>query len=268
MSRIGEKFEELRRKGEKAFIAFITAGDPGLETTESLVREFEQRGVDIIELGVPFSDPIADGPTIQAASERALKNKVSLRDVLRLVKDVRKRVKIPLVLLTYYNPVYRYGLEKFTRDAAKAGTDGVIIPDLPPEEGRELKAYAQRAGLDTIFLIAPTSTPERIKLIAENSTGFIYYVSLTGVTGVRNKLTGKVKPTLRKIHRLTKKPVAVGFGISSPRQVREIASFTEGVIVGSAIVKKIADNIETKNLTRQVGDFVAGLVRAAKRDSS
>jgi tryptophan synthase alpha chain len=268
MSRIGEKFEELRRRGEKAFIAFITAGDPCLETTESLVRDFEQRGVDIIELGVPFSDPIADGPTIQAASERALKNKVSLRDVLRLVKDIRKRVKIPLVLLTYYNPVYRYGLEKFTRDAVKAGVDGVIIPDLPPEEGKELKSYAQRAGLDTIFLIAPTSTPERIKLIAENSTGFIYYVSLTGVTGVRNKLTGKVKPTLRKIHCLTKKPVAVGFGISSPRQVREIASFAEGVIVGSAIVKKIEENIEAKNLTRQVGSFVAGLVRATKRDPS
>ena len=268
MSRIREKFEELRRKGEKAFIAFITAGDPHLETTGLLVEEFEKRGVDIVELGVPFSDPIADGPTIQAASERALKNKVSLWDVLRLVKNVRKRVKIPLVLLTYYNPVYRYGLEKFTREAAKSGVDGVIIPDLPPEEGKELKAFARKTGLDTIFLIAPTSTPERMKLIAENSTGFIYYVSLTGVTGARDKLTQKVKPTLRKIHRLTKKPVAVGFGISSPRQVREIASFTEGVIVGSAIVKRIEKNREQKNLTRQVGNFVAGLVRAAKRGSS
>lgn len=264
MSRIGKKFKELRGKGEKAFIAFITAGDPHLEITASLVKELEKRGVDIIELGVPFSDPIADGPTIQASSERALKNKVSLRDVLKLVKRLRSSVNIPLVLLTYYNPVYRYGLEKFTRDAARAGVDGVIIPDLPPEEGKELKTYAYRAGLDTIFLVAPTSTLERIKLIAQSSTGFIYYVSLTGVTGARDKLTVTVEPTLRKIRRFTKKPIAVGFGISKPHQVREIASFADGVIVGSAIVKRIEENLGHKNLVRQVGIFVEGLVKAAK----
>ena len=264
MSRIGEKFEELRLKGEKAFIAFITAGDPDLETTGSLVMELEKRGVDIIELGVPFSDPLADGPTIQAASERALKNKVCLKDILGLVKNLRGRMESPLVLMTYYNPVYKYGLEKFAGDAARAGVDGVIIPDLPPEEGKELKAHAGKVGLDTIFLVAPTSTPERIKLVAENSTGFIYYVSLTGVTGARDKLTGTIKPTLRKIRRFTKKPVAVGFGISKPYQVREVASFAEGVIVGSAIVRKIEENLGHRGLTRQVGSFVERLVRAAK----
>ncbi|MCD5401736.1 tryptophan synthase subunit alpha, partial [candidate division NPL-UPA2 bacterium] len=198
MSRIREKFKELRRRREKAFIAFITAGDPNLETTKSLVIELEKREVDIIELGVPFSDPLADGPTIQAASERALRNKVSLKDILGLVKSLRRRVEIPLTLLTYYNPIHRYGLKEFARDAARAGVDGVIVPDLPPEEGKGLKAFARKVGLDTIFLVAPASTSERIKLIAKSSTGFIYYISLTGVTGARDKLTEAIKPTLRK----------------------------------------------------------------------
>ncbi len=264
MSKIGEKFEELGKKGEKAFIAFITAGDPDLETTGALVLELEKRGVDIIELGVPFSDPLADGPTIQAASERALKNKVSLKDILGLVKSLRRKVGIPLILFTYYNPIHRYGLEKLTRDAARAGVDGVIVPDLPPEEGKGLKAGAGKVGLDTIFLVAPTSTSERIKLIAKNSTGFIYYVSLTGVTGTRDTLTETIKPALKKIRCFTKKPIAVGFGISRPHQVKEIVSFADGVIVGSAIVKKIEENLGHKNLARLVGEFVEGLVKAAK----
>ncbi len=264
MSRIRETFKELKRKREKAFIAFLTAGDPNLKATGALVIELEKRGVDIIELGVPFSDPLADGPTIQAASERALKNKVSLKDILGLVKTLRKKVKIPLVLLTYYNPIHRYGLERFAKDAAKAGVDGVIVPDLPPEEGTELKTYMGKVDLDIIFLVAPTSSSERIKLVARNSTGFIYYVSLTGVTGARDELTESIKPTLRKIHRFTKKPIAVGFGISSPRQVKETVPFAEGVIVGSAIVKVVEENLNHKNLTGKVGNFVEGLVKAAK----
>lgn len=265
MSRIGDKFEELKRREEKAFIAFLTAGDPDLKVTESLVIELEKKGVDVMELGVPFSDPLADGPTIQAASERALKNKVSLKDILGLVKSLRKEVKIPLVLLTYYNPVYRYGLEKFAGNAAGAGVDGVIVPDLPPEEGKELKSYAEKAGLDTIFLVAPTSPPERIKLVAKNSTGFIYYVSLTGVTGARDNLTEMIKPNLRKIRRFTKKPIAVGFGVSRPHQVKKIVSFAEGVIVGSAIVRRIEENLNHNDLTGQVGNFVERLVKAAKK---
>ncbi|NOX97557.1 MAG: tryptophan synthase subunit alpha [Nitrospirae bacterium] len=264
MSRIGEKFKELKKKKEKAFIAFLTAGDPDLKVTESLVVELERRGVDIFELGVPFSDPLADGPTIQAASERALKNKVSLKDVLKLIKTLRSKVRVPLILFTYYNPVHRYGLEKFSRDAAKAGVDGVIVPDLPPEEGKELKGYMGEAGLDTIFLVAPTSTSKRIKLVAGNSTGFVYYVSLTGVTGARDGLMKTVEPALRKIRCFTKKPIAVGFGISNPQQVKEVVSFAEGVIVGSSIVKRIEDNLSDRNLVRQVAEFVERLVQASK----
>ncbi|MCK4261674.1 tryptophan synthase subunit alpha [bacterium] len=260
MSRIAEKFEQLRKKEEKAFIAFITAGDPDLITTKSLVLELEQRGVDIIELGVPFSDPLADGPTIQAASERALKNKVRLKDVLGLVKDLRRETEIPLALLTYYNPVYKYGLERFVKEAVKGGVDGVIIPDLPPEEGKDLRSLAQKMGLDTIFLVAPTSTLKRIKLVARYSSGFIYYVSLTGVTGVRERLAEAIKPTITKIRRFTLKPIAVGFGISNPKQVREIASFADGVIVGSAIVRKVEENLGHKGLVREVGKFVEELV--------
>jgi len=259
MSRIGEKFKELKKKREKAFIAFLTAGDPDLKITESLVVELERRGVDIIELGVPFSDPLADGPTIQAASERALKNKVSLKDVLRLVKTLRNRVGLPLILF-----VHRYGLEKFAKAAAKAGVDGVIVPDLPPEEGKELKVYLGRVGLDTIFLVAPTSTSQRIRLVAGNSTGFIYYVSLTGVTGARDGLMKTVEPALRKIRRFTKKPIAVGFGISNPHQVKEVVSFAEGVIVGSSIVRRIEENLSDRNLVRQVAEFVERLVLASK----
>lgn len=259
MSRIGEKFKKLRKDGNKAFIAFITAGDPNLTTTKSLVRELERRGADIIELGVPFSDPLADGPTIQAASERALKKKVSLKDVLHLVKELRRETEIPIALLTSYNPVYKYGLERFVREAVKGGVDGVIVPDLPPEEGKDLIRLAQKMGLDTIFLLAPTSTPERIKLAARYSSGFIYYVSLTGVTGAREKLAERIKPTIKVIRRFTKKPIAVGFGISRSDQVREIASFADGVIVGSAIVKKVEENLGHKRLVREVGKFVEEL---------
>ncbi|MCD5390879.1 tryptophan synthase subunit alpha [candidate division NPL-UPA2 bacterium] len=266
MNRIGERFEELGKKGEKAFIAFITAGDPDLATTRSLVLELERRGVDIIELGVPFSDSLADGPTIQAASERALKNKVSLKDVLALVKDLRRETEIPLALLTYYNPVYKCGLERFVKEAVEGGVDGVIVPDLPPEEGKELKDFAQKMGLDTIFLVAPTSTPERIKLVARYSSGFIYYVSLTGVTGVREELAETIKPTINRIRRSTGKPIAVGFGISKPAQVREIASFADGVIVGSAIVRKVEENLGRKGLVREVGKFVEDLLSGI-RDS-
>ena len=266
MSRIREKFEELRKNREKAFIAFITAGDPDLATTKSLVLELERRGVDIIELGVPFSDPLADGPTIQAASERALKNKVSLRDVLDLVKDLRRKTQIPLALLTYYNPVYKYGLERFVGEAVKGGVDGVIVPDLPPEEGKDLRNFSQKMGLDTIFLVAPTSTIKRIRLASRYSSGFIYYVSLTGVTGAREKLAEAIKLTINRIRRLTGKPIAVGFGISRPDQVREIASFADGVIVGSAIVRKVEENLGRKGLVREVGKFVGELV-AGIRDT-
>ena len=239
MNRIEEKFNFLRAKGKKAFITFITAGDPNLRTTERLVLEMDAHGADIVELGVPFSDPIADGPRIQASSLRSLKAGTTLPKILSLVKKIRKKSDIPLVLMTYYNPVYVYGIKKFVNDAVQAGVDGVIVPDLPPEEAGELIKESKRFNLANIFLLAPTSTKERIKKVIREGTGFIYYVSLTGVTGERNSLPADLSKKLRQIKSLTKKPLAVGFGISHGSQVKSILKKADGVIVGSALVRII-----------------------------
>lgn len=259
MSRIGNKFEELNAKGGKALIAYIMAGDPSLEDTERLVIELEKAGADLIELGIPFSDPLADGPTIQKAAVRAMEHGVSLRDVLDLVRRIRKVSQVPIIFMSYYNPVFKYGEDKFVTDAVKAGVDGVIVPDLPPEEAVSLIGFAREKGLDTIFLLAPTSDEDRIKTVCKNSTGFIYYVSLTGVTGAREGLSKNIKRMVRKIKAHTKNPVAVGFGISRPEQAREISSWADGVIVGSAIVKVIEENIGKKTMAKKVHDFVKTL---------
>ena len=242
MNRIEDKFVELRTKGKKAFIAFVTAGDPDISTTKSLIFKFESVGVDIVELGVPFSDPLADGPTIQKASVRALENKISLRSVLKLVSQIREEIDLPIALLSYYNPIFRYGIEKFVRDACTCGVDGVIVPDLPPEEGEELISFACRQNLATVFLLAPTSTAERIKLISRSATGFIYYVSVTGVTGARERLPSKIRQDVKLIKTFTEKSVCVGFGVSTALQAARIARVSDGVIVGSAIIKKIEEN--------------------------
>ena len=259
MSRIGKKFAELKDKGGKALIAYIMAGDPSLEGTERLIIELEKAGADLIELGIPFSDPLADGPTIQKAAARALEQDVSLRVVIDLVKRIRKVSQVPIIFMSYYNPVFKYGEEKFVTDAVKAGVDGVIVPDLPPEEAGSLTALARGKGLDTIFLLAPTSDEDRIKTVCKNSTGFIYYVSLTGVTGTREGLSKDIKGMVKMIKAHTKNPVAVGFGISSPEQAREISSWADGVIVGSAIVKVIEENIGKKTMPKKVHDFVKSL---------
>ena len=196
-NRIEEAFKRLKEKNQKALIPFITAGDPDLDKTGELVMAMEKAGADIIELGVPFSDPIADGPIIQRASYRALKGGVSLRKILGLVKDLRRETSVPIVLMTYYNPVFKYGLSEFVKDAVGAAVDGIIVPDLPPEEGRGIIEEGMKAGLDTIFLIAPTSTRERIKMISALSRGFIYYVSLTGVTGARESLPTEVEESVK-----------------------------------------------------------------------
>ena len=216
----------------------------------------EKAGADIIELGVPFSDPIADGPIIQRASYRALKGGVSLRKILGLVKDLRRETSVPIVLMTYYNPVFKYGLSEFVKDAVGAAVDGIIVPDLPPEEGRGIIEEGMKAGLDTIFLIAPTSTRERIKMISALSRGFIYYVSLTGVTGARESLPTEVEESVKRIKKATDKPIAVGFGISTAEQAKRIASFADGVIIGSAIVGLIERNTGNPDLVRIVSDFV------------
>ena len=266
MNRIDKKFRDLKKRKRKALIAFLTAGDFGLSTTKKLVLEFDKRGVDIIELGVPFSDPVADGPTIQASSERALKRGTKLKDIIKMVKELRRSTGIPVVLMGYYNPVLKYGLKRFVSDCVRSGVDGVIIPDLPPDEADELTEAAKNRDFATIFLLSPTSTPERIRLVSKRSKGFIYYVSLTGITGARAKLPKELVSRVRLIKRYSDKPVCVGFGVSRPEQVREIARAADGIIVGSAIVKEIEKNSKRKDFIRRVGDYVQKLTSALTAD--
>lgn len=259
MNRIDKKFKQLKKKRKKAFIAFIMAGDPSLSITKKLVFELEKSGADIIELGVPFSDPLADGPTIQKSSERALKNRINIDSVSNLVRDIRLRTQIPIVFLTYYNLIYHYGLEKFVHKAKTSGVDGIIIPDLPPEESQGLRQMARKSDFSIIHLAAPTSSRERLRKISDASTGFIYYVSLTGTTGTRKKLPKELSGSLRNIKRITKKPICVGFGISTPEQVKAISKLADGVIVGSAIIKVIEKNIGKSDLVKKAGKFVKHL---------
>ncbi|MBU1853196.1 MAG: tryptophan synthase subunit alpha [Candidatus Omnitrophica bacterium] len=259
LNRIDKKFRELKRNRKKAFIAFLMAGDPSLRVTNDLIFELEKSGADIIELGIPFSDPLADGPTIQRASERALKNRINTDSVCNLVRNVRLKTDIPIVFLTYYNLVYQYGLERFVGKALSSGVDGVVIPDLPPEESDELRRIAKRRKFSIIHLVAPTSSSGRIKKIIDASSGFIYYVSLTGTTGARKELPKEIIGSLRKIKRMSKKPICVGFGISKREQVRSISKSADGVIVGSAIIKVIEQNLGKKGLVKKVGDFVRKL---------
>jgi tryptophan synthase alpha chain len=263
MNRIDKKFKALKKQKRKALIAYVTAGDPNLFMTKKIVVALEGAGVDIIELGIPFSDPLADGPTIQAASHRALLKGITLKKIFTAVKDLRKATEIPVVFMTYYNPVLRYGIQNFVKNCKQTGVDGVIIPDLPFEEASDLVKYSKKTGLATIFLVAPTSTKDRIRNIVKNSTGFIYYVSLTGVTGARSKLPAEVTSNVRSIKSLTKKPVAVGFGISSSQQVRNISKVADGVIVGSAIVKIIGKyQNNSRELVSKVSRFAKTLARA------
>jgi tryptophan synthase alpha chain len=259
MNRIEKRFARLRKEKRKAFIAFITAGYPDLVTTGRLILEFDRAGVDIIELGVPFSDPMADGPVIQEASQSALKKNTRLIDILNLVNKVRKRTDMPICLMTYYNPVFCFGDEAFAKAARVCGVDGVIIPDLPPEEGRALLKACARNKVEVIPFIAPTTSRERARKIAQAARGFIYYVSLTGTTGVRKSLSKDLITNLKTIKKLTKKPVCAGFGISTPQQVKEVRKFADGVIIGSAIVRNIKENAGKSGLVAAAGRFVRKL---------
>jgi len=260
MNRIEEKFKQLGKEGKKAFIAFVTAGYPDLSTTLRLVKEFEKKGVDLVELGVPFSDPLADGPAIQEASQFSLKKGVNLLKILELVKNIRRAgVSIPVCLMTYYNPVFRFGEKRFVDDALKNGVDGVIIPDLPPEEAKEFIRYADKKNLLNINFIAPTSSDNRIRQISKSARGFIYYVSLTGVTGSRSSLSSDLKDNLSKIKKLIRKPVCVGFGISNAQQVAQVCKISDGVIVGSAIIEKIKKHIGDADLAEKVARFAQKL---------
>jgi len=244
MSRIEKKFKEVLGRKGKAFIPYIMAGDPNLERTRELVGILEECGADIIELGVPFSDPLADGPTIQKAAQRALGEGVTLGKVIEFVGSLRRTTQIPIVLMTYYNLIFRYGEERFVREAYTAGVDGIIVPDLPPDEAGSLLSFSKNTGFDVIFLVAPTSTGERIKKVARASRGFIYYVSITGITGSKLSVDASIGSHIEKIRQTSRKPVAVGFGIATPEEASEIAKIADGVIVGSAIVKRVEDTDE------------------------
>ncbi|OGX23426.1 MAG: tryptophan synthase subunit alpha [Omnitrophica WOR_2 bacterium RIFCSPHIGHO2_02_FULL_45_21] len=267
MNRIDTKFRELRTKGQKALLVYLTCGYPDMNTTEKLVLELEGRGVDIIELGIPFSDPLADGPIIQAASNYALKKKVHLPAVFSLVRSLRKKTQIPLCLMGYYNPIFSYGQVRFVSEAVKAGVDGIIIADLPPEEDSWLVSLARKQGLKTIFFLSPTSSIKRLKYISKVSSGFIYYVSLTGVTGARENLSADLRQNILKIKKYTQKPLCVGFGISCAKHIAQIFKIADGAIVGSAVIKVIRDNLGAKDLLKKVGRFVGGLNVRKKRVS-
>jgi tryptophan synthase alpha chain len=242
VSRLSTAFAALRRAKKKALTVFVTAGDPSLKKTEELVIAFEKNGVDVVELGVPFSDPLADGPVIQAASQRALAAGTTLEGILSLVRRIRRRAQLPIVLMGYLNPVLTYGVDRFGRDARAAGVDGLIVPDLPPDEGRDIAARLRRAGIDLIYLLAPTSTPKRRKLVCRASRGFVYYVSLKGVTGARTTLPPGIRENLRAVKKDSRLPVCAGFGISTPEQAKEVAAAADGIIVGSAVVRALAAN--------------------------
>ncbi len=242
MHKIEKIFKKLKSQNKKAFIPYIMAGDPDLEKTMEYILILEECRADIIELGVPFSDPLADGPTIQRAAERALKAGVTLKKVISFVKKLRQHTQIPIVLMTYYNPVFKYGEESFINDAVDAGVDGVIIPDLPPDEGEGLIKLSRKTGLNTIFLVAPTSTEDRIKKITKACRGFVYYVSITGITGSKLILEKTFKTHINLVKKLTDKPVAVGFGVSTPEDAKMVSQIADGVIVGSAIVKKFFEH--------------------------
>jgi len=264
MNRITERFERLKAAGRKAFIPYITAGDPDLATTEALMLALDEAGADIIELGVPFSDPMADGPVIQRASERALKQQIGVADILPVVERVRRQSEVPIVLFTYFNPLLQFRREGLGEALRRAGVDGVLVTDLIPEEAETFVAEMRRAGLETIFLVAPTSTDERIKLIAEYSSGFIYVVARTGVTGVREALSAEVRAIVGRVRRHSSLPVAVGFGISRPEHVREVWSYTDGAVVGSRLVAEVEAHLGSPQLVERVAQLTREL--SGRRD--
>ena len=259
MTRIGRLFDCLKRDGRKGLIAYLTAGDPAPDRTADLVEALVRGGADLIELGVPFSDPIADGPVIQRAGERALAAGTTLGSVLDIAAEIRRRSEVPLLLFTYLNPVLRYGLERLAADAARQGIDGCLLTDASVDEAQDYAAAMHRHGLDTVFLAAPTSTPRRLELVARYSTGFIYLVSRTGVTGEREQLSDSVAPLVRAVRAVTDLPLAVGFGISRPEHVAELARQVEAVVVGSAFVRLIERHAGNSSLEIQLERFTREL---------
>jgi len=265
VSRFAATFERLRAQGERALMPYLMAGDPSLEETRRLMLEAEKRGADAIELGVPFSDPLADGPVIQRAGLRALANGTTLPRVLELVATLRSQVTLPIALMTYYNPVFVFGLKGFARAAVDAGVDGLIVPDLPYDESEPLRAEAEPVGLDLVQFVAPTSTAARVKAIARVSRGFIYVVSLTGTTGERRELPPDLGAQVRTLRLVTTTPLCVGFGVSTPEHAAAVGKLADGVLVGSAIVRLIERYAGTPELIDQFGAFIESLKAPLRR---
>jgi len=263
MSRIDNTFKELKKKNQKALIPFLMAGDPDLYTTEELILKIFENGADMIELGIPYSDPIADGKTIQASSKRALEKKIHIDHVFELLKGLNGKIP-PIIIMTYYNPVLRYGLRRFTEEAKKSGIDGVIISDLPPEEANSWIKEAKVSGVDTIFLASPTTPFKRIRYISRLTSGFLYYVQFTGVTGMRGYISEDIEQRLKKIKSEIKKPVVVGFGISNPEQAKTISSFSDCVVIGSAIIKIIEESISREEVIKNINNFIFQFSRVLK----
>ena len=265
MNRIDAKFRTLRATKQKGFIAYICAGDPNLKATAQLACAFERVGVDVLELGVPFSDPLADGVVNQLAAERALRSGTTLPGVLKMVTALRRGgSRIPIVFYVYFNVLHHYGLKKFTRDAATAGVDGVLALDLPPEEAETYEGVMRRVGLHPIYLVAPTTPEARVRQIARHASGFIYYVSREGVTGMQKRLAPAVTAHVASIRRCSKLPVAIGFGVSNPAQARTAARAADAVVVGSAIVNQIAKCSKNRQMPLKVARFVAAMVKSVK----
>ncbi len=264
MGRIGDRFRELQLRGERALLPFVTAGDPDLDFTEALVLAFVRAGADGLEIGVPFSDPIADGPTIQRASQRALASRTSLRRILELVRRLRPKVDVPLVLMGYANPFFAMGADRFAAAAAEVGVDGVICPDLPPEEGESFYGGLEARGVDPILLAAPTTRPERLALLARRTRGFLYYVALTGVTGARAAVAQDLRAGVARGRTLSDVPVCVGFGVSTPEQARAIADYADGVVVASAILDRMESAPSREEKLDVATRFVAELKAALK----
>jgi tryptophan synthase alpha chain len=259
LGRIADSFTNLKREGKKGFIPFITAGDPNLATTEKLLVTLAHSGATLIELGVPFSDPMADGPVIQRASERALKNNFGLQEILDTVAYARKQIDIPIILFSYYNPLLQFGLKRLAEAAKEAGLDGVLVTDLSPEEAGEFENELRACGLDMIFLVAPTSTDERLKLVADRASGFIYAVSRAGVTGTRETVSAEAEKLVNRLRKFSELPVAVGFGISSAAQVADVHRYADAVVVGSAIVAEMERLGDSPELVKGIEKFLTGL---------
>ena len=260
MSRITDAFENLRAAGRGGFIPYITAGDPDLSTTRALIVELARAGATLVELGVPFSDPVADGPTIQRASERALRRGVGLEDVLKVLSEARRETDVPVILFSYFNPLLQFGVERLAAECARAGVDGVLATDLVPEESADFNAVLRSRGIDQIFLVAPTTTDARLKMIASLADGFIYAVSRAGVTGARADLSGEAARLVGRVRGVTGLPVAVGFGISTAEQVAAVWRYADAAVVGSAIVAEIEKREGSQDLVARVGEFARSLL--------